>query len=226
MTPAATLATVFGTPRAGWPPTPGSRPCPATPAALAGRHVDPDHERLRLGGPRHGSVGRCLACGQPRGAVLADPVAPACGADPGDRPPTFGGTAPLAQLPTTSRQQLGADVAEHGAEWVRARVCGTCWTAAARWPDWTADPVLVVARETHGPKTREGMAAVAAPAWRTELRALAALVAAHPAEYTALVEGLTAAPALHDARVRRRDTARARAAHRARRSPPEPPAGA
>ena len=40
-----------------------------------------------------GPVGRRLARGQPRGAVLADPVAPARGADPGDRPPACGGAA-------------------------------------------------------------------------------------------------------------------------------------
>ncbi|WP_255785876.1 hypothetical protein [Mycobacteroides abscessus] len=107
-----------------------------------------------------------------------------------------------------SRDQLLDRIKEHGQQRTAFTICMTCWsTAASHKENWETNPVAVMYRETQ----RAG-AALAAPrpdapervALTAELRAIAALIHAHPDEFTDFITGLAQAHDIDDARRKRK----------------------
>lgn len=94
-----------------------------------------------------------------------------------------------------TRDQAAAKYKEFGEQRMAMLTCMTCLHTANRWPTWETSPVAVMDREC----SREGWAfrQYSDPEHQAEknllereLRALAALAAAHPEEFEATVQGL------------------------------------
>lgn len=107
-----------------------------------------------------------------------------------------------------SRDQLLDRIKEHGQQRTAFTVCMTCWNTAASYKEnWETNPVGVMYRETQ----RVGAALVAPRlddperiALTAELRAIAALIHAHPDEFTDFIIGLAQAHDIDDARRKRK----------------------
>ena len=72
-------------------------------------------------------------------------------------------------------------------------VCQTCWSTAERWPTFEDDPTRFLGRVVYGGRHRDGRL-------DRELRAIAALVKAHPAEFDQLLADLDGVTQLRDRR--------------------------
>lgn len=111
---------------------------------------------------------------------------------------------PVANHPVITRASYLARVREWGQQRTRFTVCRTCATTAANYKPWEEDPVSVIRREAE----RCGWFArdddLGRDLFVRELRALAALAAAHPEEFTGYVQGLTETVSLDAARKTRR----------------------
>jgi len=107
----------------------------------------------------------------------------------------------IAGHPTITREEMLLLVKRLGQQRASMQLCMTCWSTAARWADWTTNPVDVIARETFGGRSpRDGFC--------EELRALAALVEAHPDEFHGYLAGLADTASLAAARTARRRRSR------------------
>lgn len=114
---------------------------------------------------------------------------------------------PVENHPVITRDSYIARVREWGQQRTRFTVCRTCATTAANYKPWEEDPVSVIRREAErcGWFPREGDEG--RDLFVRELRALAALAAAHPEEFSDYVQGLTETVSLDAARrTRRRKT--------------------
>ncbi len=113
---------------------------------------------------------------------------------------------PVADHPVITRATYIARIREWGQQRTRFTVCRTCATTAANYKPWDEDPVSVIRREAE----RCGWFARDDDEGRDlfvrELRALAALAAAHPDEFSGYVQGLTETVSLDAARKSRRRT--------------------
>lgn len=108
---------------------------------------------------------------------------------------------PVSAFPVVlERQALFALIRDEGEEAAARAVCGTCLTMSRRCPDWDDNPVLVLHRQFWG--------GGADPGFADELRALAALVAAHRAEFDQLRADLGRTVRLADVRAQRADARR------------------
>lgn len=92
------------------------------------------------------------------------------------------------------REALLARIRHDGVRRAAYSTCMTCLETARRWPDWGQDPVEALRREFHGGR--------ADPRMHDELRALAALVAAHRDEFDGYLAGLAETVSLADRRAR------------------------
>lgn len=115
---------------------------------------------------------------------------------------------PVANHPVITRDTFIARLREWGQQRTRFTVCQTCSTTAANNPPWEKDPVAVIRREAErcGYFPREGDEG--RDLFTRELRALAALAAAHPEEFSGYVEGLTETVSLDAVRKSRSRRAR------------------
>jgi hypothetical protein len=95
-----------------------------------------------------------------------------------------------------SRQEYAARLRQMGQTRATMVTCVTCLQTAERWRTWAERPSDVLARDTNQWNRDE--------VFDLELRALAALVARHPDEFTGLMRGLESAPSLSDRRRGRR----------------------
>lgn len=77
--------------------------------------------------------------------------------------------------------------------------CMTCWNTANRYESWAVDPVDAIRREILGQRGDTDT-------FRRELRALAALVEAHPDEFTGYLDGLQQTADLAARRLAKRQT--------------------
>lgn len=93
-----------------------------------------------------------------------------------------------------TRDELRKRVADLGKTRAAMLTCITCAQAAARHRIWEEDPVDAIRREVWGQEVER---------FGDELRALAALVAAHPDEFDGYLTGLAATSSLSAARARR-----------------------
>lgn len=91
-----------------------------------------------------------------------------------------------------SRDELLLRVRRDGIQRAAYSTCMTCLETANRWKDWAADPVDVMAREFYGGRRHERMG--------DELRAIAALIAAHREEFDSYLAGLGQTVSLDAAR--------------------------
>jgi hypothetical protein len=111
---------------------------------------------------------------------------------------------PVARHPVITYDSYIARLNEWGKQRTLFTVCRTCATTAANYKPWDEDPISVIRREAE----RCGWFARDDDEGRDlfvrELRALAALAAAHPEEFTGYVEGLTETVSLDAARKNRR----------------------
>jgi hypothetical protein len=81
--------------------------------------------------------------------------------------------------------------------------CMTCWQTAGRYKDWATSPSDVMARNVNGWDETKKVRI------NSELRAIVALIEAHPEEFYGYLDGLESTSSLADARLaRRRDDAR------------------
>lgn len=88
--------------------------------------------------------------------------------------------------PTITREELLAKVRREGKQRSQITTCQTCWNTAQRHPTWADDPAGRLERElgsSWGGDTRR-------PRANRELRAIELLIAAHRAEFDALLAGL------------------------------------
>lgn len=110
---------------------------------------------------------------------------------------------PVASLPAgdvLDRVEARDRVKRWGTRRAALVICMTCADLTGAWPTWEDDPVAVIERAGRGhgyrgqptPDRRERLA--------RELRAIELLIAAHPDEFTAAVEGLADTATLADAR--------------------------
>lgn len=111
---------------------------------------------------------------------------------------------PIGGHPVITRDSYLARLREWGKERTRFTVCRTCANTAANYKPWDEDPVSTMKREAErcGWFVRdddEGR-----NLFTRELRALAALAAAHEDEFRSYVEGLTETVSLDAARKTRR----------------------
>jgi len=97
---------------------------------------------------------------------------------------------PVANHPVITRGSYLARIREWGQQRTRFTVCRTCATTAANCKPWEEDPVGVIRRESErcGWFPRDGDEG--RDLFARELRALAALAAAHPEEFAGYVQGL------------------------------------
>jgi hypothetical protein len=117
---------------------------------------------------------------------------------------------PLGGLPWITRDAFIAKVRREGEQRSQLTTCITCWGTAARHPAWEQDPVAAMMRETQRVRWARSFDGKqpGLVSFREELLAIAALIAAHPEEFTELLSGLASAPRLDDARAARRAAAR------------------
>lgn len=115
---------------------------------------------------------------------------------------------PVTNHPVITRASYLARIREWGQHRTRFTVCRTCATTAANYKPWEEDPVSVIRREAErcGWFPRDGDEG--RDLFVRELRALAALAAAHSEEFAGYVEGLTETVSLENARRTRRRKAR------------------
>ncbi len=111
---------------------------------------------------------------------------------------------PIDKHPVITRRTYIARLREWGHERTRFTVCRTCATTAKNCLPWEEDPVAVMKREAErcGWFPREDDQG--RDLFTRELRALAALVAEHRAEFDGYVSGLTETVSLDAVRSRRR----------------------
>lgn len=111
---------------------------------------------------------------------------------------------PVEDHPVITRNSYIARLREWGQQRTRFTVCRTCATTAANCPPWEEDPVSVIKREADrcGWFPREGDEG--RDLFTRELRALAALAAAHPEEFAGYVDGLSETVSLDAARRNRK----------------------
>lgn len=101
---------------------------------------------------------------------------------------------------TITRDQFIARLKTLGQQRTAFTVCMTCATTSNRWQTFEVDPVDAIRREVYGGRTEEGFA--------NELRALAALMTAHPEEFHGYLYGLDRTTSLAEARRRKRQAGR------------------
>ncbi len=111
-----------------------------------------------------------------------------CGRDPGT-------------VSVIARDELATRVKKLGKTRTSMTMCITCMETSAQRNTWSADPAAVMERECSRWMKTEGIS--------RELRALAALVEAHPEEFYGYIDGLDETVDIRAAR-RRRDRDRAR----------------
>lgn len=107
---------------------------------------------------------------------------------------------PVANHPVITRDSYFARIREWGKQRTRFTVCGSCASTAANYKPWAEDPISTIRREAErcgwfarpGDEGRDLFA--------RELRALAALVEAHPEEFADYLQGLTETLSLDAAR--------------------------
>jgi hypothetical protein len=111
---------------------------------------------------------------------------------------------PVANHPVITRASYAARLREWGQQRTRFTVCRTCATTSANYQSWDENPVSAIRREAErcGWFPQEGDEG--RDLFVRELRALAALAAAHPEEFTGYVQGLTETVSLDAARKSRR----------------------
>lgn len=109
---------------------------------------------------------------------------------------------PAAGHPVITREAFAAKVEHLGQQRSMMTTCVTCWNTARRWPDWAASPVACIQRETHHASRYNFNAGD--PDFRRELLAIAELIARHPDEFAAIMEGLADASDLAARRAQRR----------------------
>lgn len=104
----------------------------------------------------------------------------------------------LAGAPVYPRAELDAFIRREGQRRATILLCSTCMDCCRRWRPWEVDPVLAMNRETvPGPGPAQDRPI------RHELLALADLVARHPDEFSALLQGRREAIDLDQARRKR-----------------------
>lgn len=110
----------------------------------------------------------------------------------------------VAEVASISRDEFVSRVRAQGQQRSAMTTCMTCWSTANRWPSWDQDPVGAIGRECAG----VGYTTESArhEVFRRELRALAALLAAHRDEFDGYLAGLDATVDLAQARRARRTT--------------------
>ncbi len=106
-----------------------------------------------------------------------------------------------------SRDAAVRKVKDQGQQRAAMSTCMTCWSTADRYADWATSPGDVMAREV--PLGYRWRRSQGEPLIDRELRAVAALVAAHRDEFDGYLAGLESAPTLTAARQRRAHSRRA-----------------
>jgi hypothetical protein len=92
-------------------------------------------------------------------------------------------------------QELTDRITTFGQARTEFTVCPVCWATARCAPRWDVDPVAVLAREAQTGHTDGQL--------RTELIAIAALINAHPQEFSGAVRAIAATADISDRRRRR-----------------------
>lgn len=112
---------------------------------------------------------------------------------------------PVTNHPVITRASYLARLSEWGQQRTSFTVCRTCANTASNYRTWDEDPVSAIQREAqrHG-FFRPSHTDAPRDLFTRELRALAALAAAHRDEFAAYVDGLTETVSLHEARQKRR----------------------
>jgi hypothetical protein len=100
--------------------------------------------------------------------------------------------------PTWERDELVSQARRLGRTRIHLLTCMTCLQTAERHPTWDEDPVRFMGRLVETRWSRRG--AAEADLVARELRAMAALVAAHQGEFDGMVQGLEATADLASAR--------------------------
>jgi hypothetical protein len=107
---------------------------------------------------------------------------------------------PIARHPVITRSSYLARLREWGQERTRFTVCRTCATTARNYAPWDEDPVSAMKREAERCGWFPRPDDQGRDLFTRELRALAALAAAHEEEFRGFVEGLTETVSLDVAR--------------------------
>jgi hypothetical protein len=90
--------------------------------------------------------------------------------------------------PTWTREEVVARYKEWGAQRLSLHVCMTCWSTFARHATWEDDPASCIVRHATPMTLRWGVPSEDKRRFADELRAIAALIAAHREEFDALVD--------------------------------------
>lgn len=101
-------------------------------------------------------------------------------------------------VPCISRDELLARLADFGQARTSLTTCMTCWQTSARWKTFDQDPVDALRREVYAGRMGEE------ERFGAELRALAALHAAHREEFDEFLAGLAETVSMAELRARRR----------------------
>lgn len=108
--------------------------------------------------------------------------------------------------PVLSREAVQKKIKDQGRQRAAFTTCMTCWDGVERWETWEENPVSAIGRETYG--SYSGRYAdktnVHFRRFTDELLALAALAAAHPEEFEALLSGIGETVSLAERREARR----------------------
>jgi hypothetical protein len=102
-----------------------------------------------------------------------------------------------------SREEFDRRYSQLGQQRMALMSCMTCYETATRHATWERNPVACLLRDA-GDMRIYHTSHPRLIALRNELVAIAALIAAHRAEFDELLEGLTQAPRLDERRRRRR----------------------
>ncbi len=111
---------------------------------------------------------------------------------------------PIDNHPVITRTSFAARLREWGQERTRFTVCRTCANTVHKCLTWNDDPVAAIKREADRCGWFPHPEDLGRDLFTRELKALAALAAAHQQEFRAYVDGLTDTVSLTDARKARR----------------------
>ena len=112
---------------------------------------------------------------------------------------------PAASYPTLSRRDFFWRLKDLGIRRSAMVTCITCAETASRWETWDEDPVHAMKRETAKYWRSQYLSGHSSNrdkyrAFRSELRAIASLIAAHSDEFARLVEAHQQTPTLAERR--------------------------
>lgn len=93
---------------------------------------------------------------------------------------------------TVTRAEFVKRMQEWGIQRTSLMTCMTCLRTAERWLDWDSDPRQAICREAEWEGYGRYRGDKRGSRLRDELRAVAALIAAHPDEFKALVDEIAA----------------------------------